>query len=155
MDFDLFEQSLLSSSLFTDLENSVDSIVDQLRNVVTSTLDKLAPLGTVDVLAGLIHNSFVFDGVHCGAQLTEFTVVTVEEVVKQLNTMPAKSSPMDFVPTSVLKRCKGVFAHLIARLANMSFSQGRFLAQFKLAQVLTKRLEWTSMIQQVSDPYPT
>ena len=42
---------------------------------------------------------------------------------------------MDFVPTSVLKRCKGVFAPLIARLANMSFSQGWFPAQFKLVQV--------------------
>jgi len=86
-------------------------------------------------LAGLIQNPFSFDGVHRGPQLTELTPVTVSEVMKQLNTMPAKSSPKDFVPTSVLKRCKGVFASLIARLANMSFSQGRFPTQFKLTQV--------------------
>ena len=54
-------------------------------------------------LAGSLHNSFVSDGVHCGPQPPEFTLVTVEEVVKQLNTMPAKSSPIDFVPTPVLK----------------------------------------------------
>jgi len=90
---------------------------------------------TASRLAGLIHNPFFFDGVHCGPQLTEFTPVTVENVTKHLNTMPAKLSPMDFVPTSVLKRCKGVFALLIARLANISFSQGRFPTQFKLAQV--------------------
>ena len=53
--------------------------------------------------------------------------------MKQLNSMPAKSSPMDFVPT--LKRCQGVFAPLIARLANMSFGQDQFPAQFKLPQV--------------------
>ena len=51
MDFDLFEQSLLSSSLFTDPENTVDSFVDQLRNVVTSTLERLAPIRTVDQVA--------------------------------------------------------------------------------------------------------
>jgi hypothetical protein len=87
-------------------------------------------------LAGSTLDPFIFDGVHCGPQLTEFTLVTVDEVVKLLNTMPSKSSPMDFVPTSLMKRCKGVFAPLIARLANMSFSQGRFPTQFKLAQVL-------------------
>ena len=99
-------------------------------------------------LAGLIHNPFFLDGAHCGPQLTEFTLVTVDEVVKQLNAMPAKSSPMDFVPTSVLKS-KGVFAPLIARLADMSFSQGRFPAQFKLAQV-SPLLEKAGM--NVNDP---
>jgi len=53
--------------------------------------------------------------------------------MKQLNTMPAKSSPMDFVPRSVLKRCTK--APLIVRIANMSFIQGRFPTQFKMAQV--------------------
>ena len=33
---------------------------------------------------------------------------------------------MDFVPTSVLKRCRNVFVPLITRLANMSFREGRF-----------------------------
>ena len=42
---------------------------------------------------------------------------------------------MDFVPTSVLKRCRRVFAPLIARLANLSFQEGRFPSQFKRAQV--------------------
>jgi len=40
----------------------------------------------VSRLAGLVPNSCVFDGVQCGPQLTQFTLVTVEEVVKQLNT---------------------------------------------------------------------
>ena len=56
-------------------------------------------------------------------------------MAKLLNTLSAKSSPMDFVPTSVLKRCSGVFAPLIARLANLSFDQGKFPSQFKQAQV--------------------
>src|SRR5664279_3371777 len=42
---------------------------------------------------------------------------------------------MDFVPSSVLKRCSSVFAPLIAKLANLSFDQGQFPTQFKEAQV--------------------
>ncbi len=42
---------------------------------------------------------------------------------------------MDLLPTSVLKRCKGVFAPLIARLANLSFQEGRLPERFKKAQV--------------------
>jgi len=60
MDFDFFEQSLLSSSLFTDPDNTVDAFVDQLHNVVTSTPDKLAPLRTVDRISGGSHiNQFL------------------------------------------------------------------------------------------------
>jgi len=55
MDFDSFEPSLLSSSLFTDPDNTVDAFVDQLRNVVTSTLDKLAPFCTVYRISGGSH----------------------------------------------------------------------------------------------------
>ena len=49
--------------------------------------------------------------------------------------MSAKSSPLDFVPTSVIKACRGTFAHIIARLANLSFDHAMFPARFKMAQV--------------------
>jgi len=55
MDINSFELSLPSSSLFTDPDNTVDAFVDQLRNVVTSTLDKLAPLRTVYRISGGSH----------------------------------------------------------------------------------------------------
>ena len=44
--------------------------------------------------------------------------------MKLIRTMLSKSSPMDFVPTSVLKRCSGsgAFALLIAWLTNLSYS---------------------------------
>ena len=47
MDFKVFEESVLSSPLFTAPENTVDSFVDKFRMVVGSTLDKVAPLQTV------------------------------------------------------------------------------------------------------------
>ena len=49
--------------------------------------------------------------------------------------MPSKSSSVDFIPTSLLKLCPSVFSELIARLANLSFSEGTFPAKFKAAAV--------------------
>jgi len=42
---------------------------------------------------------------------------------------------MDFVPTLVLKKCVSVFSELIARLADLSFSEARFPSLFKRAMV--------------------
>ena len=61
--------------------------------------------------------------------------VSLKEVLDILNSIPAKSSPLDFIPTSLLKSCSGVFSVLISNLANLSFSQGTFPTMFKLAQV--------------------
>ena len=49
--------------------------------------------------------------------------------------MPSKSSSVDFISTSLLKLCPSVFSELIARLANLSFSEGTFPAKFKAAAV--------------------
>ena len=42
---------------------------------------------------------------------------------------------MDYVPTSIIKRCWSTFAELIATLANLSFSDGCFPSLFKKAIV--------------------
>ena len=49
--------------------------------------------------------------------------------------MSDKSSPLDFVLTSVLKRDSDTFSYIIARLANLPFAQGTFPAKFKTAQI--------------------
>ena len=49
--------------------------------------------------------------------------------------MPAKSSPLDVVPTSLLKACPGTFSDISANLANLSIHQGCFPTQFKKAQI--------------------
>jgi len=61
---------------------------------------------------------------------------TVEEVTKLIDSMPAKSSPLDVIPTSLLKSCCDVFAPLITRLAELSFSEGTFPARYKMACVV-------------------
>jgi len=63
--------------------------------------------------------------------------VTSGEVLKLIANMPNKSSPLDVLPTSLLKSCADVFAPIIiAYLANLSFEQDQFPTTFKLAQVL-------------------
>jgi hypothetical protein len=67
--------------------------------------------------------------------MSDFTPVTETEVVRLLKSMPSKSSPLYFIPTSLVKSCSGTFAGIIARLANLSFSHSTFPQKFKTAQV--------------------
>ncbi|MCI0560555.1 MAG: reverse transcriptase domain-containing protein, partial [Nitrososphaera sp.] len=64
-----------------------------------------------------------------------FSAATVEEVTRIIKRLPNKTSPLDYLHTSVLKSCVDVFAPLITRLVNLSFSEGCFPDQFKQAQV--------------------
>ena len=61
--------------------------------------------------------------------------VTAEEVFKIILNLKPKTSPLDYLPTNILKSCPGLFAPLIAHLANLSFQSGRFPTKFKSAQV--------------------
>ena len=73
---------------------------------------------------------------HLGPELSSFEPVTIEEVRKQLSTMPSKSSPLDMLPCERLKSYAHVFVPAIARLANLSLQTGKFPARYKTAQVL-------------------
>jgi hypothetical protein len=63
------------------------------------------------------------------------STVSAAEVLKLLSVCPNKSSPLDFVPTSLLKLCRSAFSEIIATLANLSFSQGCFPTSFKVASI--------------------
>ena len=76
-----------------------------------------------------------FDRHHEGLCLSEFEPVTEDEVLRLLSSMTSKSSPLDFIPTSLLKACGASFAHIIARLANLTFDYGTFPTGFKTAQI--------------------
>ena len=64
-----------------------------------------------------------------------FPDVSPDEVAKLLSSLPLKSCALDFIPTTLIKSCSGVFAELIAKLANLSFAQGSFPSCFKHASV--------------------
>jgi len=74
-----------------------------------------------------------------GQSLSSFGTVTSEEVLKMITKLPNKSSPLDVLPTSLLKSCADIFAsiiaHLAARFLNLSFEQGRFPTKFKLREM--------------------
>ena len=68
--------------------------------------------------------------------LSYFLFVSIEEVSRLIRSLPNKSSALDFIPTSTLKRFSHLFAPIISKLTNLSFSQAIFPAFFKTALVL-------------------
>jgi hypothetical protein len=84
-------------------------------------------------LAGQQFDPLSSDKPSSGESMSEFMPVTETEVAQLLKLMPSKSSPLDFIPTSLIKSCSKAFAHIIARLANLSFEHATFPAQFKTA----------------------
>jgi len=73
---------------------------------------------------------------HVGPALTEFSRVTADEVLKVLGSTRIKSSPLDLLPSSLLRELTGVFAPVLAHMANPSFSECCFPPAFKTAQIL-------------------
>ena len=60
---------------------------------------------------------------------------TVEEVLRVIRLLPVKSSPLDSIPTSVIKTCAETFAVLITRLITSSFAEEKFPEKYKHASV--------------------
>ena len=60
------------------------------------------------------------DNCYNGSPFHDLINVSPDEVKKVLTSLPAKSSPLDFIPTSLIKQCDSVFSEIIARLANLS-----------------------------------
>ena len=69
-------------------------------------------------------------------RLHRFQPVLPSEALEIINTMRCKTSPIDTIPTVVLKRCAEVFATSLAHLANISFESGIFPSTFKLGHVI-------------------
>ena len=57
------------------------------------------------------------------------------ETLELLSSVPATSSPMDFIPTSLIKSFPGVFSDFMDKSANLSFCEGHLPSCFKLAQM--------------------
>ena len=62
--------------------------------------------------------------------------VSSEEVLKLIPLLPNKSSPLDSLPTTLLKKYALILSPILSKLANLSFSTGTFPSIFKKAQVL-------------------
>jgi hypothetical protein len=67
--------------------------------------------------------------------LNQFRQVTQSETLKLIKNCPMKTSPLDFIATSLLKDCYDVFAPLVCKLANLLFTEGIFPHIFKSGQI--------------------
>ena len=81
--------------------------------------------------------------VNAGQLLSDLVSPSVDEVAKLISSMPNKSSPLDTIPTSVIKSCVEVFAPLISYLATLSFNEGIFPSCYGTVSVtlLLKKME--------------
>jgi len=70
-----------------------------------------------------------------GTPLVDLPPFDIDTVLKIISSTKPKSSSVDFIPTTLIKSCPDVFAVIICRLANLSFSEGVFPHSFKLAAV--------------------
>ena len=71
---------------------------------------------------------------------TSFTGIGDGDAIAAIRTAPAKTSPMDSLPISIWMECGDLFGHIIARLANLSFAQGKFPEMFRVGQHVTHQL---------------
>ena len=85
--------------------------------------------------ANIPRDPFMYDKYFSGSVFTEFTPVTPTEVLKLLDNIKLKFSPVDLFPSSLIKSCSSSFSVIIANLANLSFTQGKFPSAFKIAQI--------------------
>ena len=70
-----------------------------------------------------------------GPMFIDIPPPSADEIFKLIRSMPAKSSPLDQIPTSVIKACPDAFAPLIARLVHLSFQEGKFPEKYRHALV--------------------
>jgi hypothetical protein len=103
-----------------------DFFVSKINALKASVSARLSSLHPCPVLLDSLRSTEPF---YCIPQ------VSSAEVFKLLTDCQNKSSPMDFIPTSLLKSCRSIFSELIATLANLSFSEGRFPSTFKSASI--------------------
>ena len=97
---------------------------------------KLVPKLSVAARLSGFHPSAKFpDSIVSDFYVDFISSVTSDEVLKLLSSCCDKSSPMDFVPTSLLNSSSCSFSELITMLANLRFSQGQFPAAFKSASI--------------------
>ena len=86
-------------------------------------------------LAGTAPTPLISDVRYTGTEFNITDPTTDDEVDEIIRSMPCKSSPLDIIPTSLLKKCVNTFASIISRLTSLSFAEGSFHKKFKRAQV--------------------
>jgi hypothetical protein len=97
----------------------VEYFTVKIRTIKSSIKSRLAGVSRV-------YDELYADPMHTGETFSALQPPSVDEVTKLINAMPAKSSPVDKIPTSIIKSCVDVFAGL----TTLSFHEGVFPAIF-------------------------
>ena len=71
-----------------------------------------------------------------GTPISVLQPVSSEEFLKLIRSLPNKSSPLDSLPTTLLKKYALTLSPILYKLANLAFSTGTFPSIFKKAQDL-------------------
>jgi len=96
--------------------------------VLKLILESTAPNVPSDASAPLCSNT------HC--HCADIGTVSADEVRKAIHSTAVKSSPLDLLPSVLLRECADVFVPVVAHMANLSFIRGTSPRAFKTAQVL-------------------
>ena len=109
-----------SSGQATNAQSLANSLASFFYQKIVSLKDSIA----LKLHCG--STPFGFDQPHTGEVFSDFTPSPPAEVSQLLRSMSNKSSPLDYIPTSLMKSCADTFSILISHLANLSFTQATF-----------------------------
>ena len=91
---------------------------DKLAQISVKKIRDLVSSGTLPSPTRLVYGQ--------PNRLLRLLTISDREVILASRDTPIKSSPLDFVTIEILKGCSDVFGPLIAKLANLSFSESKF-----------------------------
>ena len=105
-------------------------------STIRSNLDRAADSGSPsDALPP--EQSFLCQ--HKDTDLLRLRTVSTEEIIKLSGSLPAKSCPLDPMPTRLLKQCLSVLIVPITEIVNLSLSTSTFPAQSTPSSDLSSR----------------
>ena len=76
-----------------------------------------------------------YDNVFTGSSLSEFSLLSPDEVIKMVNESSTKSCELDPIPTPLLKSCLPELAPVLQKIINLSLENGAVPEQFKHAVI--------------------
>jgi len=123
---------------FTATSNKTTATANVRRwRLVGFFIDKLARI-CQSIAASLLQSSgAIFSTcLHTGPTLSLLAPRTAAEVLKLLTSRPLKSSPVDVLPSVLLRSCATTFPPVVSHMSNLSFAECCFPAAFKTAHVL-------------------
>ena len=94
---------------------------------------------------------FDFDKPHTGQMLNDFTPVTPTEVTQLLHSMSNKSSPLDYIATSLLKS----FSYLTLRICSLIRPPSHRSLNMLSLHPFLKSVACLGLTPQISDPFQT